>query len=230
MSAGCEMSKHAPSSRADQEANYSYLTGCPTSSSSLFVVFGFPSKSSTETSDIKHQLFIPRADPLETMWSVAPPTLEESRATFDSDSIEYTESLEKALRDAVGRANDTKGGRLVVHTLPNTLEFPPLPDSINAYFGQKIDRETSYLLDALHIARLTKDECEIDLIREANRISSGAHEVLMRELGSYAEKRKAKAEASGSRTRTGREGVSQWEVESEMDAEALFVATCKRSG
>jgi len=206
------------------------LTGCQTSSSSLFVLFGFPSNSSPDSPNVHHQLFVPRADPLETMWSVAPPTLDESRATFDSDSIEYTDSLEKVIQDAVERAKGDDGARLIVHTLPNTLEFPPLPESIGAFFEQKVDRERTYLLDALHIARLTKDEYEIDLIREANRISSGAHEVLMRELGRFAQKRKAQAEASGSRARTGKEGLTQWEVESEGDAEALFVATCRRAG
>jgi Xaa-Pro dipeptidase len=162
--------------------------------------------------EITHQLFIPPADPLVTMWSVAPLTLEQAKEQLQSDDISHTTGFEKALQGM---------GETVIHTLPLTMEYPPLT-AVKA-------TETRYLLDALHVARLIKDDAEIDLIREANRISSGAHEVLMRELGRYA---KGRQETKGGRVRT-RDGsvpVSQWEVESEMDAEALFVATCKRAG
>lgn len=155
------------------------------------------------------------------MWSVAPPTLEESKGTLDSDNIDYTDSLDQALKAA---------GQMTLHTLPNTLEFPPLPQPVHDLLqAQKSSREDSYLLDALQIARITKDDCEIALIREANRISSGAHEVLMRELGRFADKRKAE-KGSERRVRSGKEGLAEWEVESEGDAEALFVATCRRAG
>lgn len=80
---------------------------------------------------------------------------------------------------------------------------------------------------------MIKTEYEIELIREANRISSGAHEVLMRELGRYA-KRRADAGSTGSngkeKERSGKEGITEWEVESEGDAEALFLASCRRMG
>jgi Xaa-Pro dipeptidase len=78
---------------------------------------------------------------------------------------------------------------------------------------------------------MIKTEYEIELIREANRISSGAHEVLMRELGRYAKKRVAAEGGNiGEKERTGKEGIVEWEVESEGDAEALFVAACRRMG
>jgi Xaa-Pro dipeptidase len=92
-----------------------------------------------------------------------------------------------------------------------------------------VSHRTDLLLRALHIARLTKDEHEIALIRKANQISSGAHEVLMRELGRHASRRKD-GEGKGTKERTGTEAVGEWEVEAEGDAEALFVATCKRMG
>jgi Xaa-Pro dipeptidase len=190
----------------DQEANFNYLSGCLVPDASLFITF-------TSTSDIRHHLCIPPADPLVTMWSVAPPTLEEARAKFDSDDIQYTTDLEAQISKFSG----------TIHTLPATMEFPPLPPSLKS----KKDDE---LRTALHIARMVKTDYEIELIREANRISSGAHEVLMRELGRYAKKRLSASGSGGDQERTGKEGIMEWEVESEGDAEALFVATCRRMG
>jgi Xaa-Pro dipeptidase len=192
--------------RIDQEANFNYLSGCLVADASLFITF-------SSTSDIRHHLFIPPADPLVTMWSVAPPTLEEARAKFDSDAIEYTTDLETLVSKFSG----------IIHTLPATMEFPPLP----SFVDKKTDEG---LRTVLHIARMEKTDYEIELIREANRISSGAHEVLMRELGRYAKKRVDAAESGKDKERTGREGITEWEVESEGDAEALFVASCRRMG
>ena len=89
---------------------------------------------------------------------------------------------------------------------------------------------TDKLREALHIARMIKTDYEIELIREANWISSGAHEVLMRELGRYAKKRSEAAGSGKEKERSGKEGITEWEVESEGDAEALFVASCRRMG
>ena len=182
---------------------------------------------------IHHQLLVPAAEPDLIMWSVAPPTLEEAQASFDSDGITYLDGLDGLLDGAVICAKDAPGGKLVLHTLPNTMEFPPFPTSVQKHLegGDKsiVQQNTEYLLTALHIARITKDEFEIGLIREANRISSDAHEVLMRELGRFADKRKAGG-GGKSVKRDSKEGLQKWEVESEQDAEALFVATCKRAG
>lgn len=157
---------------------------------------------------------MPPADPLVTMWSVAPPTLKEARAKFDSDEIQYTTDLEPLVSKFSG----------TIHTLPATVEFPPLPSYL------KNTKSEEELRTALHIARMVKTEYEIELIREANRISSGAHEVLMRELGRYAKKRLDTKSQGGDKERTGKEGITEWEIESEGDAEALFVASCRRMG
>lgn len=170
-------------------------------------------------SDIAHTLFIPPADPLETMWSVAPPTLEEAAARFDPE-IKSATDLPAAL------AALPSGTTL--HTFPITTEFPPLPEEVTTAAG-KGPHETELLRVAFHSARLTKTEGEIERMRRANAITSGAHEVLMRELGRFAEKRAGSA-AGNAKARTGHEGLLQWEVESEGDAEALFVASCRRMG
>jgi Xaa-Pro dipeptidase len=200
------MRSHSIADAIDQEANFNYLTGCLVPDASLFITF-------TSPSDIRHHLFIPPADPLVTMWSVAPPTLEESRAKFDSDSIQYTTELETLV----------SGFKGTIHTLPPTMEFPSLP----SYLKNQVE---DGLRTALHIARMVKTDYEIELIREANRISSGAHEVLMRELGRYAKKRLDATDGQKEKERTGKEGIVEWEVESEGDAEALFVAACRRMG
>jgi Xaa-Pro dipeptidase len=164
-------------------------------------------------------LFIPPADPLETMWSVAPPTVEDAVARFDADAILSTSDLE----GHIAKLDD-----VTLHTLPVTHEFPPLPSSVLDALKQN-KHCTEHLRRAFHLARLTKTPEEIELIRKANAITSCAHEVVMRELGRYAAKR-AKTIAAGTKERTGFEGPAQWEVESEQDAEALFVATCRRMG
>ena len=153
------------------------------------------------------------------MWSVPPPTLEEARQRFDSDAFLYTSVLPDTLKAA---------GIHVLHTLPNTTDYPALPSDALDTVG--IKATTDHLLQALQIARLTKDEAEIDLIREANRISSGAHETLMRELGRYAKRREMSLVDGTHRSRTGKEGIAEWEIESEGDAEAVFVAACRRAG
>jgi Xaa-Pro dipeptidase len=150
------------------------------------------------------------------MWSIAPPTLEEAKGKFDSDSIQYTTELESHISNFKG----------TIHTLPDTMEFPSLPSGSKTA-GEKV---TDKLREALHIARMVKTDYEIELIREANRISSGAHEVLMRELGRYAKKRAESAANGKNKERSGKEGITEWEVESEGDAEALFVASCRRMG
>lgn len=167
------------------------------------------------------------------MWSVAPPSLEEANAAFDSDIIIEWDGLEGMFK---AEAREENG--YILHTMPLTKEFPALPDFVQEAIKSKvvkadddeytIQHNPELLRKAIQIARLTKDEYEIELIREANRISSGAHETLMRELGKFAKRRaEGKVEAGD---RTGNEGLEQWEVEGEGDAEALFVAACRRLG
>ena len=153
------------------------------------------------------------------MWSIPPPTLEEARQRFDSDAISYTSVLKDTLKST---------GCDVLHILPDTTDYPALPGDVLDTFG--VQPTTDHLLEALQIARLTKDEAEIDLIREANRISSGAHEMLMRELGKHANRREVSLVEGTHKTRTGKEALVEWEIESEGDAEAVFVAACRRAG
>lgn len=211
------------SSLADQEANFTYLSGCHIPSS--YICFTFEGSSPAQ---ISHNLFIPAADPLETMWSVPPPSLDEAKDIFDTSSLDHTSALGGFLERI------REQGEITYHTLPITMEYPALPHAIKEVLdptkdsGATIRHSTEYLLDALHIARLKKNSEEVALIRQANRIGSAAHEVVMRELGRFAGTRKG---GKGQiKERSGKEGVLEWEVEGEGDAEALFVASCRRMG
>lgn len=185
-------------------------------SASVLVVF------TPGSHEVQHTLFIPPADPLETMWSVAPPTLEDAAARFDAGAIKSTVDIGSGLA-SLANSNAT------LHTLPLTTEYPPLPAAVLDALRTTKAHRTELLREAFHRARLTKTEGEIERIRHANAITSGAHEVLMRELGRFAAQR-AKQGGQETKVRTGHEGITAWEVESEADAEALFVATCRRMG
>ncbi|WWD04352.1 hypothetical protein V865_002421 [Kwoniella europaea PYCC6329] len=204
-----------------QEANFNYLTGVIHPACSLILFFSL--SPNPEPTNLSHNLFIPPEDPAETMWSVPPPSIERASAIYESDKIQHTTALPAFLQSAVQDAHNVE---VILHTLPNTMEYPALPEIFEKTQG--LVRNTDHLFTALHIARMTKDSSEIELIRKANQISSGAHEVVMRELGKFARDREAGK--GGHQQRTGKESLSQWEIESEGDAEAVFVATCRRMG
>lgn len=173
-------------------------------------------------------LFIPKAELADLMWSVPPPTIEEAAATHDVTTVQHPssflsnfEALVKALPDAL------------VHTLPKDVpQFPQLPEQylqpiLKAQKGSDIAITDMYLLTALQRTRLIKDKDEINLIKHANKISSRAHEVVMRVLGKA---------VKGKIERAPDAGVSrpllpgEWLIEKEAEAEALFVASCRREG
>lgn len=88
----------------------------------------------------------------------------------------------------------------IIHTLPWTPSPTRLVASINAPA-----HTSQYLLKALHVARRTKTEREIEIMRKINRISSDAHAELMRAVGSG-------------------------KVTDENEAEAIFVGFCRKLG
>ena len=92
--------------------------------------------------------------------------------------------------------------------------------------------ETQYLLTAIHQARLTKDDYEISLIRKANDISSRAHEVVMRLLGQGVKDRAIYTNGTreAAKNKSPVRMPSEWRITKEAEAEAVFVATCRREG
>ncbi|EGO22853.1 hypothetical protein SERLADRAFT_349935, partial [Serpula lacrymans var. lacrymans S7.9] len=182
-----------------QESNFYYLSGCTVPASFLLLVYqASTSLSKTPVID----LFIPKAELADMMWSVPPPSLEVAKQTHEVTKVDHPTALPEAIQDLVKAFPEA-----LFHTLPrNSPLFPELPEEYTSAVlspsnpsGAVTD---AYLLSALHRARLTKDEDEIRYIKHANEISSRAHEVVMRVLG------KAK----------------------EAEAEAIFVASCRREG
>ncbi|KAJ3792289.1 Creatinase/aminopeptidase [Lentinula aff. detonsa] len=186
-----------------QELNFFYLSGCTVPSSYLLIAFqdgtGLSQKPSIE-------LFIPKAELADMMWSVPPLSLEAASQTHDVNKIDRpAATLLKAFPNAL------------FHTIPRgspLLSFHQSPPDL-------------FLLPALCQARSIKNEHEISLIRKANEISSRAHEVVMRVLG--------KAVKGGIERGPGT-GVDrpllpgEWLIEKEADARAIFVASCRREG
>ena len=162
------------------------------------------------------------------MWSVPPPTIPEARETHNVSNVLHTESFLSSFISALNATPDA-----LVHTLPQTSQFPALPPSLFADASHNSSSSDAYLLSALHHARLTKSDAEVQRVRRANEISSRAHEVVMRLLGAGV--RAASLPAAGSRAGD----VSpchhsllpgEWLIEREAEAEAIFVASCRREG
>jgi len=160
----------------------------------------------------------------DMMWSVPPPSLETAKQTHDVTSVDHPAALPAAI-DTLLKALP---GALF-HTFPrNSPLFPIIP----AEYPQQIFTADgavtdAYLLSALHHARLVKDADEIATIKKANEISSRAHEVVMRVLGK-AVKGKIEAGAGAGVDRPLLPG--EWLIEKEAEAEAIFVASCRREG
>ena len=159
------------------------------------------------------------------MWSVPPPTKEEARQIFDVTSVQYSSELQCTI-DLLLRAHP----EAVFHTLPrNSPLFPDLPEE---YISTVIESEThtitdAYLLSSLHTVRLIKDEVEIAMLRRANEISSRAHETVMRVLGKAVQGKILQEQGAGI-DRPLLPG--EWLIEKEAEAEAIFVASCRREG
>lgn len=154
------------------------------------------------------------------MWSVPPPTVEEASSLFGETRVAYV----PALKEAIGNLNKAFPDA-IFHTLPRGSPlFPVLSDEYTQLASSVSD---AYLLAALHRARLIKTEYEITQIRKANEISSRAHEVVMRLLGQA---------VKGLITRGPGAGIKrpllpgEWLIEKEAEAEAVFVASCRREG
>lgn len=218
----------------DQEANFHYVTGSLVPSSTLIVDLPVNAEQSIKAT---RKLFIPKEDAESSLWSIPPPSLETAAAEcgFDLDEMGYTGTEDADYLKNLIRNADDKTLVHVFSTNPLDPQWPlPAPWLSNLYAPENELHPfftSEYLLTAMQRARLTKSPLEIEYIREANRITSGAHQVVMKELGRFAKRRAAAQDESGSLVkRTGKEGLTQWEIESEADAEAVFVATCKRSG
>lgn len=171
-----------------------------------------------------HDLFIPRIEPADIMWSVPPPTLEVASRTHDVTRVDHPDNLAKTLRDLTKSSADT-----ILHILPkDSMLFPVVPhELITAAVSLQVKVTDEYLLPAMHQARLLKTPEELELIKRANEISSRAHETVMRVLGAAVRGAITKGEGAGE-IRPLLPG--EWLIEKEAEAEAIFVASCRREG
>jgi Xaa-Pro dipeptidase len=113
----------------------------------------------------------------------------------------------------------------LLHVLgDDARQFPAHPPEVQEFSrGKAVD---TYLLSALHSARLIKSQWEIEQIRKANDISSRAHEAVMRVLAEGVKNQYQQVETGSSAVLL----PGQWSIEKEHDAEAIFVAACLREG
>lgn len=159
------------------------------------------------------------------MWSVPPPTLEVASKTHDVSRVDHPDNLKKALKDLSDSPADS-----ILHILPNdpTL-FPQLPPEFAVFDASpsQVTTTDQYLLNALHQARLIKTPEELHLIKKANEISSRAHETVMRVLGAAVRGAITKGKGAGE---TRPLLPAEWLIEKEAEAEAIFVASCRREG
>ncbi|KJA20087.1 hypothetical protein HYPSUDRAFT_43740 [Hypholoma sublateritium FD-334 SS-4] len=204
-----------------QESNFYYLSGCSVPSS--FLLAAYRPGTSLETVPTI-ELFIPKAELADMMWSVPPPSIEEFRKTHDVTTVDHPAALSASIDTFIKALPGA-----LFHTLPrNSPLFPTLAAE---YTQQVLSADGAvtdlYLLSALHHARLIKDDYEVAEINTANEISSRAHEVVMRVLGA-AVKGKIQASEGAGVARPLLPG--EWLIEKEAEAEAIFVASCRREG
>lgn len=155
------------------------------------------------------------------MWSVPPPTIKAAKEYLEADTIAHTTDFPKAIIDALSAFPGA-----LIHTLPPESKFPELPKKYLTLAHGTAQVTDGYLLTALHRARLVKDESEIERIRKANAISSRAHEVVMRVLGNGVRGIELGKGAGVDRPLL----PGEWLIEKEAEAEAIFVASCRREG
>lgn len=196
------------------------MTGCKVPSSYALLTFQNGTSLANTPST---QLFIPKAELADLMWSVPPPSLEEASAMYDSTRIAHPAALPAAIQEQIKAFPSA-----IVHTLPASALFPKIAaEHTTAFLAGNVRVTEDHLLSAVHRARLIKDAEEIALIRRANEISSRAHETVMRVLGQGVRGQITRGKGAG----TERPLLpSEWLIQKENEAEALFVASCRREG
>ncbi|OJA21141.1 hypothetical protein AZE42_04362 [Rhizopogon vesiculosus] len=206
-----------------QESNFYYLSGCSVPGSFLLALYQ-PERTNA-SARLSVNLLIPEIDAAVLMWSVPPPTIEEAKQIFDVTNIQYSSELQSAV-DSLLQSHP----EAIFHTLSrNSPLFPVLPEE---YLTTIVASEThtitdAYLLSSLHTVRLIKDEIEIAVLRRANDISSRAHETVMRVLGKAVQGKILQEKGAGI-DRPLLPG--EWLIEKEAEAEAIFIASCRREG
>ncbi|KAJ1955444.1 hypothetical protein EC988_001880 [Linderina pennispora] len=137
-----------------QDSNFYYLSGVRSPGFSAAYDIGAN----------KAILFAYYVDADEAVWIGVPPTLEELRTSHGFDEAYYAKDIESVL---------TALKPSTIYTLPHhsTAQLGALASQV----------ESESLLEAVHEARVFKDDYEVDVMRRANKISGDAHVTLMKE-------------------------------------------------
>lgn len=163
-----------------------YLTGAATVRGASAIIslspeFNHTTRPSITEEHVRTALFIPPIDPAEVMWCGLPPSaLEVHRDLPSLSHVGVIDELADYLSSLIPHS--------ALITLPHTT-----------YPGARPDPD---LLAALHEARTRKTEEEIQIMRQANQISSDAHEAVMKSIG-------------------------RSELSSELEAESVFLTACR---
>lgn len=185
---------------------------------SSFLVIAYQAGTSVETNPSIH-LLVPPINEADILWSVPGPTVAEAEELFpDTTKISVSTDIAAAISELVKTSPNA-----ILHTLPSSRLYPSYPQDF--LLDPSIKTTADYLLTALHKARLTKSPWEIAQIRKANDISSRAHETIMRVLAKRARNSSSSESTDGKPLLPG-----QWSIDSEPEAEAVFVASCVREG
>lgn len=202
------------------ESNFWWVSGCDVPNAAVSIEFSVDDAGSLKEG-FKQTLWMPEVKEEDIMWSIPPPKLDTAQQLFVAHAYAPLGGLSSFL-------TSIDAGTTLVHTLPPTPLFPTLP-----VLSKSTMVDSTSLLTALHQARLTKDAYEVSLMERACDITSQAHQTVMRSLGRFAAGRGiaghgGRSESEGERGIV--EDAGGWEIEGEGDAEALFVAACRRGG
>lgn len=148
-----------------QRRNFYYLSGCDLPDACL-------------TYDIAKDeltLFIPPIDPESVVWAGLPMTPEEALGKYDVDHVRTTPELNAVLEQFANPASHASENKQKsrVYALANRV-------SSSTNFRPFTEVDLNHLLEALEESRVTKDEYEVAMIRQANLISQEAHKSVIR--------------------------------------------------
>ncbi|KAI5474676.1 Xaa-Pro dipeptidase [Pseudohyphozyma bogoriensis] len=179
-----------------QESNFAWLSGCEIPGSALTVSYEHDGGNEVDVAKVESKLWLPEVDPDEVMWCGLPATPESLASTLNHTSI----SAGWTPVQLASQLLSSSPVKTYIHHLPFTTPPKQMIARINGptYTSQ-------YLLPAIHAARRNKTAWEVEQMRKANEITSGAHKRLM-------------------------EAVGKGEVKDEGEAEAEFVGYCRRKG
>ncbi|KKK13376.1 hypothetical protein AOCH_006768 [Aspergillus ochraceoroseus] len=115
-------------------------------------------------------LYVPDFDLRHAIWMGPTLTIEEAQKRYDVDQVRYYASLQSDLESWVDKYNED-GPIYVLHS----TQKPDIP-------SQKARLDETGLLPAMDAAREIKDEYEIGMIRQANKISGLAHRRILENI------------------------------------------------